>query len=234
MPRILLVDDDLDLIENIGAYLERETFKVDLAGNTEDARFLLKDDIYDLVVLDWNMPGDSGIDLCRWLRSAQRSTAILMLTANDSIDSKETGFSAGADDYLTKPFEIRELLARVRALLQRPRQLMPKIVDIGDLRINLDMKTVARGETSIHLKPMEFAVLEYFLRHPGELVKPEALLLSVWDQDSESTVDAVYICVGRLRKKLGMTEAGAPIRTQHKLGYVYVPPDDSNSTNSTS
>ena len=231
MPRILIVDDDVDLAENVKLYLEREHFKIDLVHNGDEARLQLKDDIYDLAILDWNLPGASGIELCAGLRAGGRSIAILMLTANAELDSKDLGFAVGADDYLTKPFELRELLARVKALLRRSRQFVPKVIEIGDLSVDLSARTVLCKGELIHLKPLEFDVLEYFLRHPGDLVKPDVLLLSVWGQDNESTVDAVYLCIARLRKKLGMTGANAPIRTHYGLGYCYVPPTAGTSDN---
>lgn len=224
MPRILIVDDDVSLAENVKLYLERETFKVDLVHDGEDARLQLKDDIYDLVILDWNLPGITGIEICQGLRAKGNVIPVLMLTANAEIDSKDLGFAVGADDYLTKPFDLRELLARVRALLRRSRSITPSVVLVGDLEIDTAARVVRRGAVEVHLQPREFDVLEYFLRHPGEVVNADTLLLSVWGHDSDSTSESVYICIARLRKKLGMTGKDAAIRTHYGLGYCFTPP----------
>lgn len=224
MPRILAVDDDLNILDNVKALLVREGFDVDLCSTAEDAIWQVKQPIYDLYILDWQIPGTSGIELCQSIRRMDSSAAILLLTGMDKIADKTQGFDAGADDYLTKPFQLAELLARVKALLRRaPRQIISRVVKLGELEFDLETKQVKKGSEAIHLKPLECKVLEYLVRHPNELIEAQVLLDNVWGQENESTVASVYTTVARLRKKLGLTGADSPIQTSYGMGYRYIP-----------
>jgi two-component system, OmpR family, manganese sensing response regulator len=224
MPRVLAIDDDVNLLDNVKVSLELEKIDVDTASTAQDALWLIKQPVYDLIILDWQIPGTSGIELCQAHRRHGYSTPVMMLTAMDKITDKEIGFNAGADDYLTKPFDIRELVMRVRALLKRaPAKLISKAIMLGELRVDLDNKIVSRNSEPIHLKPLEYKVLEYFVRHPSVLIEPQALLDNVWGQDNEATIDNVYSTVARLRKRLGLTGADSPIQTSYGMGYRFVP-----------
>lgn len=227
MPRVLAIDDDVNLLDNVKVSLEMEKIDVDTASTAEDALWLIKQPVYDLIILDWQIPGTSGIELCQVHRRQGYSTPVMMLTAMDKISDKEVGFNAGADDYLTKPFDIRELIMRVRALLKRSTaKVVANKVQVADLEVNLDAKIVSRNSETIHLKPLEYKVLEYFIRHPSILIEPQVLLDNVWGADNEATVDSVYSTVARLRKKLDLTGADSPIQTSYGRGYRFLPPGE--------
>jgi DNA-binding response OmpR family regulator len=220
MKRVLLVEDDAGLADVVKLSLARESFDVEVSPSFNDARTRIKADDYDLIILDWNLPDGSGVDICRILRSRERHTPIIMLTAMDDIRDKELGFSAGADDYLTKPFATRELIARVKALLRRPAQFVNKTVVFGPISVDLTSRRVFKHEEEVHLKPLEFDLLEFFIRHSGQLVSTDLLIRRVWPGDGGS-IDSLYSSVNSLRKKLGTKEHEFPLRTVHKTGYVF-------------
>ena len=227
MPRILAIDDDVNLLANVKFALELEEFDVDSASTAEDALWKIKQSIYDLIILDWQIPGTSGIELCQAHRRLGYATPVLMLTGKDKIADKEVGFNAGVDDYLTKPFDIREVVLRVRALLKRTTtKVVANIVKLADLEVNLDSKTVCRNSEILHLKPLEYKVLEYFIRHPHVLIEAQNLLDNVWGQENDATISSVYSTVARLRKKLGLTGPDSPIQTSYGMGYRYLPPNE--------
>lgn len=184
-----------------------------------DGRDRLKFYAYDLAILDWQLPGVTGIEICRQYRQEGGSIPILMLTGQNTMDDKETGFDAGADDYLTKPFDLRELRVRVRALLRRPSEVVPALV--GSSSVSLDYKSYSliRNGEKIKLLPKEFAVLEFLLRHPGQFLTPDQILNQVWDTDSDSTVDALRACIKRLRQRIDKDDSPSLIQTSRGLGY---------------
>ena len=227
MPRVLAIDDDVNLLDNVKISLEMEKIDVDTASTAEDALWLIKQPVYDLLILDWQIPGTSGIELCQAHRRHGYSTPVMMLTAMDRISDKEVGFNAGADDYLTKPFDIRELILRVRALLKRSTaKVVANLVRLANLEVNLDTRIVSRNSEPIHLKPLEYNVLEYFIRHPSILIEPQVLLDNVWGAENEATVDSVYSTVARLRKKLELTGPDSPIQTSYGRGYRFLPQEE--------
>jgi DNA-binding response OmpR family regulator len=218
MAKILLVDDDADLILMISSFLAREHHIVETANNGDDAKHLLTISNYDVIVLDWNMPGMSGIDLCKWYRKAG-SAPIIMLTGRTAVAQKEEGLDSGADDYLTKPFSMKELSARIRALLRRPVNHVMEL-SIGEYSLHPPTLTVKRAGKEFQLPPREFALLEFLARHPQEIFKGDALMTRVWRSDSETTTDSLRTCVKQIRKRLDddkviETVAGAGYR----LGY---------------
>lgn len=226
MAKILVVEDDQLLGATVEQSLLQEQHQVDLVRDGVLALDHLKTIEYDLTVLDWQLPGLSGIDICRRYRSGGGRMPIIMLTAMSKIDNKELGLDSGADDYLTKPFELRELKARIRSLLRRPVQYSGEILQAGLLRVDTKTRQVSRADSGevIHLKPNEYAVLEFFLKHPNEVVSPELLLQRVWNTDSESTASAVYICINRIRKKIDGLSEKQLLTTVHGVGYKFVPP----------
>lgn len=228
MAKILLVEDDQMLGDTIEQSLVNDQHQVDLIRDGCLAGDHLLAIQYDLIILDWQLPGISGIDICRRYRSTGGQTPIIMLTAMSKIDNKEEGLDSGADDYLTKPFELRELKARIRSLLRRPLQFAGDVLQAGLLRVDTRMRQVSRTDNGeiLHLKPNEYAVLEYFLRHPNEVISPELLLQRVWNTDSESTASAVYICINRIRKKIEGVSDTPLIATVHGVGYKFVPPKE--------
>ncbi len=219
MPKLLLADDDTQLRQLVGDWLEHEQYTVDLAADGAEGKEYLLSGTYDVLVLDWNMPEITGLDLCKWFRAKGGSTPILMLTGKDEIQDKETGFGAGVDDYLTKPFELRELVARIRALMRRGSVAITRTVTVGPLIIDPDAHTVTVDTKPMNLTATEFAVLEYLGRHPNQVFSPNALLDRVWSSSSEVSPDTVRVYIKRLRSKFG--ELGYPdlIQNVHGVGY---------------
>jgi two-component system phosphate regulon response regulator PhoB len=221
--RILIVEDEEALTLLLRYNLEAEGYEVESVARGDDADILLKERIPDLVILDWMLPGSSGIELCRRLRARAdtRELPIIMLTARGEESERVRGLSTGADDYVVKPFSVPELNARVRALLRRA--LPERIADVlsfGDLEINREKKRVSRGGHAIELGPTEYRLLEFLMQRPGRVFSREQLLDGVWGNEiyiDERTVD---VHVGRLRKALNRGHATDPIRTVRGTGYA--------------
>lgn len=176
---------------------------------------------YDLAILDWTLPGKTGLDICKQHRADGGTTPVIMLTAKGAENDKELGLDSGADDYLTKPFSVKELSARIRALLRRPHNTLANILEIKDLSLDNVKHTVTKTGKDIQLLPKEFTLLEFFMRHPDEIFSSEALLDRIWHSDSEATPDAVRTCLKRLRRKIDgdLGENHSYIQTVPKLGY---------------
>lgn len=200
MAHILIADDDAILAMNIEAWLTREQHIVDCASDGAQTWELLLRSSFDLLILDWNMPKLTGLEIVERFRNAGGMTPILILTGKNSIAEKEQGLEAGADDYLTKPFDFKELSARVRALLRRPPVITGQTLQAKDITIDLNTFKVTKSGHPVVLQPLEFAVLEYLVRHPNQVFSPDALLNKLWD--SEVSTDALYTCIRRLRKKI--------------------------------
>jgi DNA-binding response OmpR family regulator len=219
MAKILVVEDDVIIARGVEEYLRSEGHTVDLSADGESALDFLSVSSYDLLILDWQLPGIQGVDVCRTFRDKGEQAPVIMLTALSSIGSKEQGFDAGADDYLTKPFEMRELRLRVRALLKRPSAIVENQIKLGPYDIDLVNRRVCKNSKELALSPKEFDVLQFFLQRPQQIVNPESLLARVWSGDSEAAVDTVYTCLNRLRKKLDPADKNAVIETVHGFGY---------------
>lgn len=223
--RVLVVEDERDLADAIARGLRRHGYAVDVALGSGPAEEKLRSGGYDLAVLDWNLPDGSGLDLCRRMVSGRlpslegRRPRVLMLTARDDIDDRVAGLDAGADDYLVKPFAFSELAARARALLRRE-DLKPPVLDVGDIRLDPARFVVTRGSRRLALTAKEFALLEYFLSHAGEVLSQERLLEHVWDEMADPFTNTVRVTVSNLRKKLGEPQ---PIETVAGRGYVLRP-----------
>lgn len=224
MAKILLVEDDPFLRESLSEALAADNHVVETASDGEIGLELLSTYEYDVLVLDWQLPKATGIEICQRFRKSGGQTPIIMLTARDTIDDKEEGFNAGADDYQTKPVQVRELRARVRSLLRRPLAYSGHSTVLGPLHIDSLAKSVRRNGTDVQLHPTEFALLEFFLRHPNEILSPDTLLQRVWNSETDASLDAVYTCVKRLRKKLDPANKEAFIRTVYGMGYRLIPP----------
>jgi DNA-binding response OmpR family regulator len=219
--RILLVEDDAALVAAVRDGLVAASFAVDRAGTAERALELLALATYDLLILDVGLPGMDGQALTRLLRERRVSIPILMLTARATVSDRVSGLDAGADDYLTKPFAFPELMARVRALLRRGEALAPTLLRVGDVELDPARLAAARGGVSITLTTKEFAILEYFMRHTGELVTRSMLLESCWDESYEGVSNLVDVHVSRVRRKLEAAGGPSLLHTVRGAGFIF-------------
>src|SRR5438874_3486350 len=225
--RILVVEDEEALTTLLRYNLDAEGYEVETVGRGDDADTRLKERVPDLIVLDWMLPGLSGIELCRRLRARPetRQLPIIMLTARGEESERIRGLATGADDYIVKPFSVPELLARIRALLRRARpERVATQLAAGDLELDRETRRVSRSGREVHLGPTEFRLLEFLMQSPGRVFSREQLLDGVWGRDvyiDERTVD---VHVGRLRRALNAFHRGRaadPIRTVRGGGYAF-------------
>jgi two-component system phosphate regulon response regulator PhoB len=223
-PRILIVEDEQALNLLLRYNLESEGFDVEVVERGDDAETRVRENTPDLVILDWMLPGVSGIEICRRLRARPetRQLPILMLTARGEEAERVRGLSTGADDYVVKPFSLPELLARVHALLRRskPEQVM-KVLKAGDIELDREKKRVHRSGRELHLGPTEFRLLEFLMVSPGRVFSREQLLDSVWGREAYIDERTVDVHVGRLRKALSRGREPDPIRTVRGAGYSF-------------
>ena len=219
MPRVFIADDDNLLSQMVADQLGAKGFSVDVVSDGETAAEYIRTQSFDLLILDWNMPGMTGVDVCKLYRRLGQSGPVLMLTSRSDIEDKETGLDSGADDYLTKPFEMRELLARVNSLLRRPANYVQKVEKLGHIEIDLEGRTLKRGNSIFRLQPREMALLEFFLRRQGHLLPTNAILSGVWGADFEGSEVALRACLTKLRKVLASLEYENAIETVHGFGY---------------
>jgi OmpR-family two-component system manganese-sensing response regulator len=219
MAKILLVEDDSLLSTQIAEWLSSEQHVVDVVTDGEEAAFRLQSYSFDLVILDWMLPGATGVDVCRRFRSSGGHTPILMLTGRAQLEDKAFGLDSGADDYLTKPFVPLELSARVRALLRRSPQYQPPVVALADLRLDSATCSVTASDQKVDLTPREYALLEFLMKSPNQYFKPEAIIDRIWSSDSEASVDVVKVYVNKLRTKLNQLGTRVLIKTKYGSGY---------------
>ncbi len=221
---ILVVEDEADLSVLLRYNLEAEGFRVFTAESGDEAAEAIKESLPDLILLDWMLPGLSGIELCRRWRSREETARvpIIMITARGEEEERVRGLATGADDYIVKPFSLPELLARINALLRRSSpQLVTSVLKAGDLELDRTSHRVRRSGREVHLGPTEYRLLEYLMRHPGRVYSREQLLDGVWGNDvyvDERTVD---VHVGRLRKAINRGRSIDPIRTVRGAGYAF-------------
>jgi DNA-binding response OmpR family regulator len=221
MAKILLVEDEPDFTILISALLASDHHTVEAVDRGEAAVELLRHYEFDCLILDWNLPGMSGIDVCKHFREKGGRTPILMLTSRSHVDEKSAGLDAGADDYLTKPFEVKELSARIRALLRRPTAFSGKNLKAGGLEMDVANHSVIRGDEVIQLLPKEFALLEFFLRHTNQVFSPETLIDRVWLAGEEASPETIRTYIKRLRKKLDIEGQPSLFSTVHGVGYKF-------------
>jgi two-component system OmpR family response regulator len=217
--RILVVDDDVRMAGAIRRGLRYEGLVVDVAADGEEALRVVARTEYDVVVLDVLMPGLGGFETCRRLRDDGRWMPVLMLTARDSVEDRVRGLDGGADDYLTKPFSLAELTARLRALVRRGPIERPSVVEVGDLRLDPATREVLRGDREIELSAKEFAVLETFMRRPGQVLSHTQLLEAAWDLGYEQRSNIVEVYVRYLREKIDRPFGLRSIETVRGAGY---------------
>lgn len=219
--KILIVEDEPKVAAFIQLGLEENNYTAKVASDGEEGKKMALSQIFDLIILDVNLPKINGIELCRILRENNIKTPILMLTALGSTDDKVTGFESGADDYLVKPFEFRELLVRVKALLKRSSPLLSEtILRIDDLELNTESKIVKRGDKKIDLTAKEFALLEYLLRNKDRVVSRKEIADKVWDIHFDTGTNVIDVYVNFLRKKIDKDFDKKIIQTQVGMGYV--------------
>jgi len=217
--RVLVVEDEVKMAGLLRRALEEEGYAVDVASNGGDGLWLGTENAYDVVVLDLMLPDVDGFDVCRRLRKAGRWSPVLMLTARDAVSDRVAGLDAGADDYLTKPFSLAELLARLRALIRRGGVERPAVLRAGDLTLDPTTHTVRRAGSDIELTAKEFALLEYLMRHVGEVLGRTRLIEHVWDFAYEGDSNVVDVYVRYLRNKIDRPFGRDSIETVRGSGY---------------
>jgi OmpR-family two-component system manganese-sensing response regulator len=221
--RILLVDDETEMVDPLSRILSREGYTVDVAYDGDRGSELAIQNPYDLLILDWMLPHQSGLEICQQVRSQGNSTPVLFLTAKDTIDDRVQGLDAGADDYLVKPFELRELLARVRALLRRPVTLEPstKRFAVGDLELDIVNQLAYRAGREIELSEKEAQLLEYLMRHPNQVLTHEQIQQHLWGEESQPTSNALAAQIRLLRRKIESPGEHPLISTVYGKGYRF-------------
>jgi DNA-binding response OmpR family regulator len=219
--RLLLAEDDAQLGRTLTKGLRQEAYAVDIVADGESAMNQALINEYDLIILDVMMPRRDGFSVCRELRRNGRRTPVLMLTARDTIADKITGLDSGGDDYLTKPFEFAELLARLRALLRRrTTDLLDAEVRIGNLRVNMASHTVDRAGRTIVLTTKEFSLLAFLARHEGHVVSRAEICAHVWDDNHDPYSNAIEVYINRLRRKIDSVSDIPLIHTRRGAGYM--------------
>ena len=221
--RVLLVEDDRSLADIVVAGMREQHLAVVVATSVQEGRERSELGDYDVIVLDVMLPDGSGFDLCAWLRERGVATPILMLTARDAIDDRVLGLEAGADDYLTKPFAFRELVARVRALGRRRPAIAPAEHRVADLHVDLKSHSVSRSGVPIRLTAKEFALLEFFVTHAGVVVDRAAITAHVWDENHDPFTNVLEVLVRRLRRKIDDDFEPKLIQTLRGSGYRFGP-----------
>ncbi|MDG2615548.1 response regulator transcription factor [Thermoleptolyngbya sichuanensis XZ-Cy5] len=226
--QILLVDDEIELTEPLTHVLKREGYAVDVAHDGAEGGTLATRGSYDLLILDWMLPHQSGLEICQSLRAKGDTTPVLFLTAKDTIDDRVAGLDAGADDYLVKPFELRELLARVRALLRRPPSLEPSVpvrsaarLAVGDLELDLDNQVAYRRGRTIELSEKESQLLDYLMRHPNQLLTHAQIHEQVWGDAEKISSNVLAAQIRLLRRKIEGKGESTLIHTVYGKGYRF-------------
>jgi DNA-binding response OmpR family regulator len=217
--RILLVEDDPKAARLLARGLREEGFWVDPIGSAEEADAAALRNHYDLVILDWMLPGKDGLSLCRTLRERSAHTPILMLTGRDALSDRVQGLNSGADDYVTKPFAFEELLARVRALLRRTEVARPTLLTVADLTLDPVTHRVSRAQRLLDLTRTEYAILALLMRSPGDVISRTRLAEQVWQADVETLDNLIEVHVSNLRRKVDVPGAEPLIQTVRGRGY---------------
>jgi two-component system copper resistance phosphate regulon response regulator CusR len=218
--KLLVIEDDPTVGQYIKRGLEEQRWGVDLLDNGEQGESLAASEAYDLIVLDMRLPGRSGLQVLKNLRARGFERPVLVLTAQDAVDAKVEALRAGADDYVTKPFAMEELLARVEALSRRPRELKSPVYQLSDLTLDTVTREVQRAGQSIEITPKEYAVLEYLLRHPGRVMSRTLITEYAWDYHFDPGTNIVDVVINHLRKKIDAGHERKLIHTVRGVGYV--------------
>ncbi len=223
MSKILIVEDDESIANVVKDALSGSKYTVDMVYRGADARAYLTSITYDLIIFDWELPDCTGIQLCNEYRAGGGFAPVLFLTGRDAVPDRITGLDSGADDYLTKPFDVRELLSRVRALLRRPPAVTHKTIKARNIELDPVNHVVTLAGPEIKLYPKEFALLELFMRNPQRVFSPDDLLTKVWPTDSDASIETVRTTILRLRQKVEADPDNPLIRTIRGVGYRLEP-----------
>jgi DNA-binding response OmpR family regulator len=218
--KILIIEDDPTVGQYVKRGLEEQRWGVDVVTDGETGERRALSEAYDLIVLDMRLPGRSGLQVLKSLRGRGLERPVLVLTAQDAVDAKVEALRAGADDYVTKPFAMEELLARVEALSRRPRALASPVLRVSDLALDRDSRTVARGGEPIELTPKEYSVLEYLMRHAGRVMSRTLITEYAWDYHFDPGTNIVDVVINHLRKKIDAPREKKLIHTVRGVGYV--------------
>jgi DNA-binding response OmpR family regulator len=219
MAKILLVEDNADAAAELQSLLKQQRHTVERVATVRSAKDFLLSSPYDLLLLDWNLPDGTGIELLRSLREQALTLPVLMLTSRTELVDKLEGFRSGTDDYLTKPFEGEELICRIQALLRRPNELRKDTLVYGHISLDSTSRQVFIAGKSVHLTPKEFATLEFFMRHQGQTFSSAALLDRIWQADNEATPATVVATILRLRRKIDRPDQQSVIQNVFGVGY---------------
>ncbi len=228
--RILLVEDDPGVRRFVVKGLREQAYAVDAAVTGEEALYQADINEYDLIILDVMIPATDGFEVCRKLRKAGRRMPILMLTARDAVEDRVSGLDSGADDYLTKPFEFRELLARLRALLRRSTELHPPRLSVGDLVLDTAAQSAALGGHAISLTHKEYALLEYLVRNAGRVVSRADIAEHVWDETFDPFSNLIEVYINRLRRKIDPDGNAGLLQTRRGAGYILQSGEDAEGS----
>lgn len=221
MAKILLVEDDKNMANTVEDWLKTQQYEIDVAYDGDDGAERLVFYQYDVVILDWSLPKKTGLQICQEFRQRGGKTPILMLTGKDAVEDKETGLDSGADDYLTKPFHLRELSARLKALLRRPVSTVAETISFCGIDMDTKARRVRRDNVDLNLAPLEYKLLEFLMRNPNEVFAPEALLNRVWPNDSDASNETVRTCIKKLRKKIDIEGQESVITNLPGVGYRF-------------
>ncbi len=222
--RVLVVDDQVRMAGLIKRGLEEDGYAVDVVGDGTDAVWMAAENTYDAIVLDVMLPGLDGFEVCRQMREAQQWAPVLIVSARSDVGDRVKGLDVGADDYLVKPFSFVELAARLRALTRRGKQARPALIAVGDLRLDPASHLAWRGDTELNLSPKEFALLELFMRHPGEVITRTRIIDSIWDFAFDGVSNVVDQYVAYLRRKIDKPFDRQDLETVRGVGYRLQPP----------
>ncbi len=221
MAKVLLVEDDLDLATTVVDALRDERYIVESAANGLDGANLLKLEEFDVIILDWDLPGKSGVEILKEFRATGKTTPIIMLTGKSTIGNKAEGLETGADDYLTKPFDLRELKARLRALLRRASGAIGNQICVGDLVLDPAKYKITKAGNDLHLAPKDFALLEFFMRNPDQVFSVPTIMSRVWSYDSDASSEGLRSSIRRIRKVIDTADdpADSMIENVARIGY---------------
>lgn len=221
MAKVLIVEDDQRTAQVIKDWLRHQNYQIEATADGLSALEFLRSYTYDLIILDWDLPGCSGIDILKKFRETGSITPVLFVTGKNSTEAKEAGLDTGADDYLTKPVDLRELSARVRALLRRGTPSTSKEVRHGNLVLDSVKRTISLNGDLLQLTATEFGTLEYFMLHPDQLISSEALIEKVWKADAPGTPGSVRALIVRLRRKIDPPNGSSRIESVYGMGYRF-------------